>query len=65
MDLRASVLFSFLLVSFCQLPLLVLIGAKAVTKGQQTGLVQVRRELQSYEVSLIPFNFRGQQAKTL
>lgn len=33
--LTASVLFPFLLVSFCQLSLLVLIGAKAVTKGHQ------------------------------
>lgn len=61
--LTASVLFPFLVVCFGQLPLLVLIGAKAVTKGQQTSLIHVRGKLQSYGVFFIPFNFRGQQAK--
>lgn len=30
---------------------------------KQKDLMQVQGELQSYEVSLIPFGFRGQQAK--
>jgi len=41
----------------------VLIVAEAVTKGQQTGLIQAQGELRSYENSSISFEFRGEQAK--
>lgn len=44
--LRVPVLFPFLLGSFCQLLLLVLICAKAVTKGKQIYLILVQGELQ-------------------